>query len=224
MLLHLGTHVRCSDGAFGELDDVVICPRTRFVTHVVVAPRHHHSQARLVPIELVTSDPEAEDELRLRCTREVALELPATQDFAYVRLAEPPPPTGDWDVGIQRVLTLSPGVFGNGLIYAHDDDPHVSVMYDRIPAGEVEVRHQSEVTAADGKWIGYLDSLSVDAHGAITDMTFESGHLWRHHRITVPASAVAEVAMDGLTLALSKPEVDALVPARHAATQNGTFA
>jgi hypothetical protein len=153
------------------------------------------------------------------CTREVALALPATEDFAYVRLAEAPPRDGEWDVGIQRVLTVSPSVYANGqmLPYPFDEDPHVSVLYDRIPPGEVEVRHESDVTAVDGVWIGHLESLTIDARGAITAMTFERGHLWRRRHITVPTSALAKVTMDGLTLALSKPQIAALEPAGRAA-------
>jgi len=38
VLLHLGTSVACSDGALGELAELVIHPDTRRVTHLVVAP------------------------------------------------------------------------------------------------------------------------------------------------------------------------------------------
>jgi hypothetical protein len=64
-------------------------------------PRHHHSDARLVPIELISAETAFGSEIRLRCTRAEARSLPATQDFAYIRLAdapgsrerrEPPPP------------------------------------------------------------------------------------------------------------------------------------
>jgi hypothetical protein len=218
MLLQLGARVQCIDGELGELDNIVIRPRDRRVTHLVVAPRHHHSEARLVPIEFATARTDTDGEIELECTREVALALPATEDFAYVRLAEAPPRDGEWDVGIQRVLTVSPSVYANGQMpYPFDEDPHVSVLYDRIPPGEVEVRHESDVTAVDGVWIGHLESLTIDARGAITAMTFERGHLWRRRHITVPTSALAKVTMDGLTLALSKPQIAALEPAGRAA-------
>jgi hypothetical protein len=213
MHLHLGTRVDCTDGAFGELDDIVIVPHTRRVTHLVIAPRHHHSDARLAPIELIAAEAAFGSAIGLRCTRDEARSLPATQDFAYVRLAQAPPQNEEWDVGRQRVLTLPMRNLGSGPMYPFDDDPHVSVVYDRIPPGAVEVAHSSEVTGADGRWMGYLDGLSVDDGGTILDVTFESGHLWRRHRMTVPSSVVADVAMDRLTLALSRSEIDALIPA-----------
>ena len=48
--LRLGEPVSALDGPFGELADIVIDPHSRVVTHVVIEPRHHHYQARLVPI------------------------------------------------------------------------------------------------------------------------------------------------------------------------------
>jgi hypothetical protein len=213
MHLHFGTRVDCTDGAFGELDDIVIAPRTRRVTHLVIAPRHHHSDARLAPIELFASEAASGSAIGLRCTRAEARSLPATQDIAYVRLAQALPRNEEWDVGIQRVVTLPVGCMGSGPMYPFDDDPHVSVEYDRIPQGAVEVAHSSEVTGADGRWMGYLDGVSVDDGGTILDVTFESGHLWKRHHTTVPSSAIADLAMDSLTLSLSKSEIDTVVPA-----------
>ena len=51
MRLDLGSPVRCTDEAFGELADVVIDPGTRRVTHLVVQPHQRDEQARLVPVD-----------------------------------------------------------------------------------------------------------------------------------------------------------------------------
>ena len=53
MRLDIGTTVRCSDTALGELADIVIDPTTRRVTHLVVEPHHGIYARRLVPIALV---------------------------------------------------------------------------------------------------------------------------------------------------------------------------
>jgi hypothetical protein len=92
-----------------------------------------------------------------------------------------------------------------------DDDPHVSVTYDRIPSGEVEVQHRSEVRGADGAWIGYFEGLTVDATGAIEDVLVEHGHTRSDRPFRVPTGQVAELAMDGVTLALTRSEFDVLV-------------
>src|SRR5437762_906354 len=53
MRLELGTPVRCTDKAYGELADVVIDPIAKRVTHLVVRPSQQEAlETRLVPIEL----------------------------------------------------------------------------------------------------------------------------------------------------------------------------
>jgi hypothetical protein len=46
MRLELGRPIRCSDGEFGELADVVVDPTTKRVTHVVARP---HKLGRCFP-------------------------------------------------------------------------------------------------------------------------------------------------------------------------------
>jgi sporulation protein YlmC with PRC-barrel domain len=52
--LDIGMRVEATDGAVGEVADVVIDPVKWCVTHIVVQPeRGHHEEAHLVPIEAV---------------------------------------------------------------------------------------------------------------------------------------------------------------------------
>jgi hypothetical protein len=92
-------------------------------------------------------------------------------------------------------------------------EPHASLIYDRVPAGSVEVRRRSEITGAGGEWIGYLDGVTVDPAGAIEDVVIEHGHLAGRQCVSVPSSSVARVDLDGLTLTLSREQLDARVVA-----------
>ena len=94
-----------------------------------------------------------------------------------------------------------------------EDEGGMSVSYDRIPKGEVEVRGATEVTAADGAFLGRLDGVVVEADGSITTLILERGHLWGRHRVEIPVSAVAQFETDGVSLALSKSEVKKALPA-----------
>ena len=67
----LHTVVRCVDGIAGTSTAVILDPKTRAVTHVVVRERDGHKVERLVPIELV--DRTSEDGIQLRC-RSTALQ------------------------------------------------------------------------------------------------------------------------------------------------------
>ena len=101
MRLRLGSPVRCTDGPFGEVADVVIDPSSRRITHVVVQPHRRHRLARLVPITVVTEGESARAELLLRCTADEVQQLEPVEQLAYLRLGEFPVQDPDWDVGVE---------------------------------------------------------------------------------------------------------------------------
>jgi sporulation protein YlmC with PRC-barrel domain len=215
MRLDLGSPVRCTDDAFGELADVVIDPQTRRVTHLVVQPHHRNEQARLVPIERAQAGETSDATISLDCTVAQMNEFELVRESAYLRLGEVPVEDPDWDVGIEEPLALpSPtgmGAFDTGSV---DIDPHVMLSYDRIPMGEVEIRRASSVTSADEHHLGHVDGFVLDSEQQIAHLVLEHGHLWGRREVVIPVSAVARVDTDEVVLTLSKDEVGALPSAR----------
>jgi sporulation protein YlmC with PRC-barrel domain len=215
MRLDLGSPVRCTDDAFGELADVVIDPQTRRVTHLVVQPHHRNEQARLVPIERAQAGETSDATISLDCTVAQMNEFELVRESAYLRLGEVPVEDPDWDVGIEEPLALPPptgmGAFDTGSM---DIDPHVMLSYDRIPMGEVEIRRASSVTSADGHHLGHVDGFVLDSEQQIAHLVLEHGHLWGRREVVIPVSAVARVDTDEVVLTLSKDEVGALPSAR----------
>jgi sporulation protein YlmC with PRC-barrel domain len=211
MRIELGCPIGCSDGPFGELADLVIDPTRRRVTHLVVEPHHTHRLARLVPIDLTSFEGgDREGGISVRCTAEQLRHLPAVEEFAYLRFGEFPLDDPDWEVGVETVLAQpyydALGVGDN----VFDLDPHVGLIYDRIPKGEVEIRRSSTVVSADRKRLGRVDGFVVDADDRITHVILERGHLFGRHEVTVPIGAVTGIATDSVTLALGKDEVGRL--------------
>ena len=140
--------------------------------------------------------------------------LPEVHEFAYVRLDQELPLESDkWEVGIEDVLTVPTPGYGGWQMGPLEDEGGLSVSYDRIPKGEVEVRGATEVTASDGEFLGRLDGVVVEADGSITTLILERGHLWGRHRVEIPVSAVAQFETDGVSLTLSKSEVKKALPA-----------
>ena len=153
--------------------------------------------------------------ISLACTVAEMREFELVRESAYLRLGEVPVEDPDWDVGIEDPLALPPptgmGTFGAGGV---DIDPHVMLSYDRIPMGEVEIRRASGVTSADGHHLGHVDGFVLDGEQQIAHLVLEHGHLWGRREVVIPASAVARVETDEVTLTLSKDEVGALPSTR----------
>ena len=214
MRLEIGNRVRCTDEVYGELADIVIDPLEKRVTHLVVQPEQGAGGARLVPIQLAKRRDDEQREIELECSVDEAQGFESVHEFAYLRLGESPADDPDWDVGVEDVLAMP---YYAGLdVDPHwgEPDSHVSMYYDRVPKGEVEIRRASAVISADGHSLGEVDGFVVDADEHITHFVLERGHLWGRKEVTIPIGAVARVESDVVHVALSKDEVGALPTVR----------
>ena len=213
MRLEIGNRVRCTDGVYGELADIVVDPLEKRVTHLVVQPDQGEGEARLVPIQQAKGRDDEHREIELQCTLDEAQGFESVREGAYLRLGESPAEDPDWDVGVEDVLALPYYAFDGGA-YPGELDSHVTVYYDRVPKGEVEVRRASAVISADGHSLGEVDGFVVDADEHITHFVLERGHLWGRKEVTIPIGAVARVESDVVHIALSKDEVGTLPAVR----------
>jgi sporulation protein YlmC with PRC-barrel domain len=209
--LDLGSPVRCTDAAFGELADVVIDPTTRRVTHLVVQPDRPSEPARLVPVERARGSEEADGTIVLVGSIAEIDQLESVRQAAYLRLGEFPVEDPEWEVGVEEMLALPyyqglDAVGGQSIAY----DDHVMWEYDRIPKGDVEIRRASPVTSSDGHHLGHVDGFVVDGEDHIGHLVLEHGHLWGKREVVIPIGAVARVETDAVVLNLSKDEVGAL--------------
>lgn len=212
MRLELGTPVRCTDGSYGDLADLVIDPTRKRVTHVVVRPEHQEAGAnRLVPVDLIAETP-GDRELVLRCSVEDVNKLDTVQEVAFLRLGEFPTEDPDWDVGVSDVLATP---YYEGTSFGeYVGDFNDAMTYDRVPKGEVEVRRASPVFSADGHHLGHVEGFVVDGEDQITHVVLERGHLWGKRDVTIPIGSVAKVENDQVILDLSKDEVGRLPAVR----------
>ena len=199
MKLDFGSRVRCSDDAERELADLVVDAPAKRVTHLVVEPNGHREEARLVPVELAHQDA---DGLALSCTSEVLDGFERVREYAYLPAGQHPETDEKWGIGVEDVLVAP--------TYAPLDpseaefDPNVSVVYDRVPKGEVELRASSDVYSSDEHHLGCVHGLDVGESGAITALALLRGHLWWKREIAVPADALKSFETDIVTLGIDK--------------------
>jgi hypothetical protein len=213
MRIELDIPVTCRDGAFGRLQDVVLDPRSRRLTHLVVQPQDHSDRVRMVPIEDARDDQES-DTLEVDHTVAELSQSDPIQESAYLRMGELIAGGPDWSVGIQEMYSLpeygslGPEIIGAGT--AMEYDQHVAVSYHRIPPDEVEVRRSSAVTSSDGHHLGHVIGFVIDDQRVITQLILEHGHMWTKRMVAIPGAAIERFETDELTLSMSSDRVGGL--------------
>jgi hypothetical protein len=99
--------------------------------------------------------------------------------------------------------------------------PPETVSYDRVPAGEVEVRRNETVYATDGP-IGRVHGLVIDPKDRhVTHVLLAEGHLWGEKQVTIPITAVKGGEGDHIRLTLTKDQVRDLPPVEIALAGTG---
>jgi len=207
MKLELGTSIRCADGATRELVDVVIDSSSSRVTHLVIQPAQHAEDARLVPISLASRAEDGESEISLNCGAADLERFDPVHKFEILRAGERPNEDPKWDVGVEDIVVApnyAPTAFGD---YGGSLDSDVTISYDRVPKGEIELRHASSVYSADGHHLGSVDAVIVDDDDRLTHLLLERGHLWWKREVALPAEAISKFDSDMLTLGLTKREL-----------------
>jgi sporulation protein YlmC with PRC-barrel domain len=208
----IGTEVSCSDGACGELSRVVVDPVARAVTHLVVEPKHDPGFGRLVPLDLVDATAAG---IRLRCTMADFDKLGPAEETKFI-----PGGTGSVDYAEGEVLSWPYYGLGMGAglvapaggLGVDMADIGQTVIYDKIPLGEVSVSRDQPVHATDGN-IGRVQGLIIDPRDHhVTHVLLQEGHLWGRKEVAIPISAVSRVDNDGIQLSMAKAGVQDLPP------------
>jgi sporulation protein YlmC with PRC-barrel domain len=208
----IGTEVSCSDGACGELSRVVVDPVARAVTHLVVEPKHDPGFGRLVPLDLVDATAAG---IRLRCTLAEFDKLGPAEETKFI-----PGGTGSVDYAEGEVLSWPYYGLGMGAglvapaggLGVDMADIGQTVIYDKIPLGEVSVSRDQPVHATDGN-IGRVQGLVIDPRdNHVTHVLLQEGHLWGRKEVAIPISAVSRVDDDGIQLSMAKAGVQDLPP------------
>jgi sporulation protein YlmC with PRC-barrel domain len=199
----IGAHVLASDGECGELVRVVVDPVKQALTHLVVAPKHHHGLDKLVALEAVEAV--EGDHLRLRYTKAEFAELDDAEDVQFLPtdtdvLGYGKPHAVVWPFYPLGSLGLTPG-----------QRHHSPMLSDRIPLDEVEVQRGDQVHATDGH-VGSVHGLVIDpGDHHVTHVLLEEGHIWGHKQVAIPIGATARVGLE-VQVDLTKQQIEDLPP------------
>jgi hypothetical protein len=204
--LQLGRPVQCNDGVVGQLADVVLEPRQRRLTHLVV--EEPEGRARLVPAHLLAQIHTRDLTVVLACTKADVLACESIRSFVYAGMYGFPREDEGSDVGVEETIVV-PTLGGELTPYSGDLEESYGVTYDRIPTGSAELRRTSPVASADGHDVGHVDGLLL-AGEQVTHVVLQTGHHFGTRPLAIPVDAVESIETDRVTLSMSKDAVDSL--------------
>lgn len=212
MRIGQGAGVYTSEGEkIGEVERVVLDPRSNEVTHVVVEKGFLLTTDKVVPVSLI--GPIVDDEVTLREDAGDLEQLPDFVEEEYVLLADerarvaaegsearpmywyPPLAASWWSTGWFQGYALP--------VYVVRTDKH-------IPEGAVAIKEGTDVVTVDGEHVGDVEAVLTDAQtDRATHFVISQGLLLKERKL-VPTPWISRVGPDAVHLAVDSDLVDGL--------------
>lgn len=213
MRINQGASVLTSGGEdVGRVDRVVIDPRNRDVTHIVVRKGTLFTEDKVVPIDWVA---EADsDRITLRESAESLHNLPDFQDTQYIPLNEEERRRHpDTPIYAAPPLYWYP-TFGVPAMaypaYGPDYVPYTTRTEENIPEGTVALKEGAKVISVDGKHVGDVDQVLTDPEtGQATHFVISRGLLLKARKL-IPLTWMDRVSEDEVRLAVGARILDEL--------------
>jgi len=197
MLFKQGTDVFSSDNEkIGTLDRVVMDPKTKEVTHIIVREGFLFTEDKVVPMDLIGSV--TDERISLQGSKEHLDELPDYEETHYI----PRDATVDDDMG---ALYWNPPAY-SGAGYSQYPVIYPQYLYIRrteknIPEGMVALAEGAKVLTEDGEHVGNIETLITDPNERVTHLVISSGLLMKERKI-IPSHWLSAVAEDEVHLSV----------------------
>lgn len=193
------------DQHVGTVARIVLDPRTRAISHVVVSKGVLFREDRLVPIgDIATATPE-----RINLRREVGIDdLLPFEEQRYELYPEGEPPLGSEDQGVKVAMPLS-GLTGQTVPSV--DAELMPVNRRNVPDRLTALKAGVAVFAADAQEVGQLERIVTDDTGLPTHIVVQEGALLPDRR-AIPIDWVKEITEDSIVLDADRERIEAIAP------------
>ena len=196
------------DQEVGHIDRVVIAPKTKQVTHIVVRKGFFFTKDKVVPIDWVVAG--QKERIALRVDADKLAQLPDFEEIHYVAS------NGD-DLGHERSARtdMAPALYGYppymaAPIIPYTDPSYVKETKVNIPDDTVAVKEGAQVIASDGKHIGTVELVFTNSTtDRATHFLISKGLLITEKKM-VPIEWVDSFDKDEVRLAVGSSIVEAL--------------
>ena len=205
-----------SGESVGQIDRVVMDPKTREVTYLVVRKGFLFTEDKVVPIDLVR---EATEE-RVTLLHEAGNldNLPPFEETQYL--------PADWEEGSDfnpasadkaNVMTSASSLFWYPSIgmqpfsYQSSFGPaYTSTTKTNIPSNEVAIKHGASVTTRDDKSVGSVEEvITHPKDNKVTHFVMSHGLIFKTHK-AIPVQWISEVTEDAVKLGVHSDMLERL--------------
>ena len=196
-----GAEVFSSEGEkVGTLDRVVIDPRTREVSSLVVGKGILFRTDKVIPITLVDLD--IEDRIVLKKTnQDIVEDFPDFETAHYVPLDEPDNPYYEAVDASYWYPPIHPGWAMSNYV-GHPLPEFVLKTDQDIPEGTVALEEGAKVISRDGKHVGNVEQVITESQeNRVSHFVVSEGFLLKERKL-VPAVWVTNVAEDEIHLSV----------------------
>jgi len=200
--------VSLTDGtAVGRVDRVVIDPRTRELSHIVVRKGLLFKVDKVVPMAWIVDA--SEDGVTLRAQREDMDDLPVYEEEAYVRVSDDER-TDARRNGITQLYWYPLGMGTASHVAVMPADRYHVETQRNIPEGTVGLKEGAKVLTRDDRHVGNVDEVLTDAHtDQVIGLVISQGLLFKERR-RVPITWVDEITEDNVRLLVGPRQLEAL--------------
>lgn len=198
-----------NDEHVGHVDRVVLDPRTKDVTHIVVRKGLLFTEDKVVPIELIASA--TGDRVVLREDAEDLGVLPDFEETHYTMLDEEESTRAKAPAGSPPPLYWYPRPGAPRGYPARFRRPYAAATTERnIPEGAVPLKQGARVISADGEHVGDIERVLTDPElDRATHFVISQG-LLRKERKLIPPTWVIRVGEEEVHLAVGSHLLDEL--------------
>jgi uncharacterized membrane protein len=190
----LNADVECTDGTCGKSTAIIVDPRSKKVTHIIVKGDTIPA-GRLVEIDKISDS--SSEVIYINCSIADLTDSEHFTETQYVKTEV----SVDANYDVYNMPYVTP---------MSTETIEVPVDDELIPPGELAIHRGSPVEAKDG-YIGEVGEFLVDSKsGKISHFVLLEGHLWGKKEVTLPVSAIEQVLDDTVYLKLEKETVEML--------------
>jgi len=210
-----GASVFTSEGQrAGQIDRVVIDPKTKEVTHVVVQKGFLFTTDKVVPVSLIGAA--TEDRVTLRKDAGDLQALPDFEETHYVPVSAAEA-REMLPAGYVRHLYWYPptsftwwGSLGYPARYGYPIPPYVARTERHVPEGTVALEEGAKVLSRDREHVGDVDAVLTDPEkDRATHLLISQGLLLKEHKL-VPTTWVSTVLGDEVHLSVGSDLLEGL--------------